>query len=200
MKILLRRLIVITAIIGLSWGILTLWAERTGSARFVQLGNRSSKTRVLVVYDPDPFYDLDAKVCSSIAKALATHEFAVDLVSVAASPDSFDQYTLYVFCANTYNWRPDWSVAGLLRKHSLHNKPVVAITLGAGSTEASQEYFERLIARSGGHVVVSKAFWLWRPNNEQSSKSNVDVAVSQAYALGQSIAAGHANHDPYVTP
>jgi len=61
----------------------------------------------------------------------------------------------------------------------------VAITLGAGSTGASQKVFEKIIAENGGRIHSSPSLWLWRPNDETNSKNqNVQVAVTMAYEWG----------------
>ena len=112
-------------------------------------------------------------------------------MTVAAAEQSSDTtYDLYVYCANTYNWRPDHAIVGYIKsRNELHNnKPVVAITLGAGSTGASQKHLEKIIMASGAPIYSSYSLWLWRPNDETTpEKTNVAVAVAMAYEWGMGI-------------
>jgi hypothetical protein len=53
------------------WGLLTLWVEAEGPAKSQTMGNPASDTKALIVYDPDPLYNLDEKVCKTFGKTLA---------------------------------------------------------------------------------------------------------------------------------
>jgi hypothetical protein len=186
-----RYLITTLITIALGWTALTIYVERTGPAKQWILGDPDGK-KVLIVYDPDPFYNLDEQICKSFGKALAEHELNVKVATVAAA-DSIEQtsYDVLIYCANTYNWRPDWSITQYIARHqSQHSgKPIVAITLGAGSTEASRKFFEKTIADSGGKLIESYSLWLWRPNDKKKlEEPNVEVAVSIAYDWGKQIA------------
>jgi len=180
------------AVILFGWLALTVYVERKGPAKSWAFGVPESRRKALIIFDPDPFYNLDEKVCASFANALSETDFSVDVQTVSMAEQSPSQaYDLYVYCANTYNWRPDWAISGYIRSSSgsHQNKPVVAITLGAGSTEASQENFERMIVNSKGELLSSYSLWLWRPNDDTKPKEpNVEIAVSMAYEWGKSIA------------
>jgi hypothetical protein len=175
-------------IILVAWLVLTLYVQRKGQPKEWSVGGAQYNHKALVVFDPDPFYNLDEQVCLSFAHALTEKNYLVTIMTVAAAYQSRDTtYDLYVFCANTYNWRPDWAVVEYVKstKESYKNKPVVAITLGAGSTASSQKTFEKIILDSGGTVHSSYSSWLWRPNDERRpEKPNVDVAVEMAYEWG----------------
>lgn len=173
------------------WLILTLWAESEGKAESFSFGNPSSAKKMLIVYDPDPFYDLDKKVCTAFGQTLAENGVYATVTSVAATHDNKDQYDNYVFCANTYNWRPDWAVTGFIKKRTdLQAKGVVAITLGAGSTESSQKALEALLVSKQCKILSSNSLWLMRPNDESKLKeSNVSVAESIARTWAAEIAA-----------
>ena len=129
------------------WTLLTFWAEAKGESHQWEVGSPQSSRKALVIYDPDPFYNLDEQVSRSFAAGLSENDVYVTIATVAAIADKQNlDYDLYVFCANTYNWRPDWAVSGVIKKQVvIRNKPVVAITLGAGSTRASQKALERII-------------------------------------------------------
>ena len=177
--------------IGAVWTALTVWAERTGPKRRWQLGSSTAKKRALIVYDPDPFYDLDEQVSRAFGQALADGGMRVTVATVAAVSDADNQAVdLYVFCANTYNFRPDWAVSDFIQKQeNLAGKSVVAITLGSGTTGASQEALETLIHDKKANLLDSRSLWLFKPNDESLLlESNVAVTVSMAYAWGEEIA------------
>lgn len=162
------------------WIILTFWAEAKGPARSLDLGMTNTGKKVLVVYDPDPIYNLDEQVCQTFAEALAAEGMQVKIATVAAAamPD-LQGYDVFVCCANTYNWRPDWAIANFINTTPLENKPVVAITLGSGSTKASQKALERLITKKKSLLMDSRTYWLMRPNDEsRMEESNVKVCLS----------------------
>ena len=186
-KIILNSVVFILVI----WTVLTFIAEAEGKKYTSEFGRKGSALKVLIVYDPDPFYNLDQQVCESFAKSIAANGWFAQVASVAAAKQIYaSQYNLYVFCANTYNWSPDWAIAGFIKKNVvIKNKNVVAITLGAGSTERSKTDFENLIKEAGANLMSSQAYWLWRPNGKsQTTKSNVKVAVEMAGQLGGKVA------------
>lgn len=192
----MNKLLKITGIaalvVGAAWTFLTVFVERVGPKRSWQLGSASAKKRALIVYDPDPFYDLDEQVSRSFGQALADQGMRVTVATVAAAK-GFDSQAvdLYVFCANTYNFRPDWAVSNFIKKQvALAGKDVVAIALGSGSTEASQRILDELIVENKGKLLNSKSVWLLKPNDEaKTTESNVNVAVSMAYTWGEQAAA-----------
>ncbi|GAB4036263.1 hypothetical protein [Spirosoma gilvum] len=190
MKTLIRRIGITGVVIAIVWTILTIWAESAGPKRSWKLGSPTAQKKVLIVYDPDPFYNLDQQISCSFGQALADHGLSVWIASVAAIDTNTQFVDSYVFCANTYNWRPDWVVSGFIRQlDGLAGKPVVAITLGAGSTEASQKALEKAIEEKKGMLLDSRCFWAAKPNDEtRINESNSQVAVSMAYEWGEKIA------------
>ncbi|GAB3642652.1 hypothetical protein [Spirosoma arcticum] len=187
--------------LGAAWTALTIWAERTGPKRSWQLGSQTAKKRALIVYNPDPVYNLDEQVSRSFGQALADGGMYVRVASVAAAETDADQpVDLYVFCANTYNFRPDWAVSNFIRRQAdLAGKSVVAITLGSGSTEASQNALETLIQNKRANLLDSRSLWLLKPNDKSRMReSNVAVSVSMAYAWGAEMAKRYGT-DPAVS-
>lgn len=186
----MRKLLKISSttlvIILIIWGILTLWAEAEGPVRSLELGNSTSEQKALIVYDPDPIYNLDEQVCESFGKVLAQKGLRVRIATVAAftgmapNDPSLLDYDLYVFCANTYNWQPDWAVTSFIKNAPIEQKSVVAITLGSGSTQAAQRALEKLIAQKKGKLIGSRSFWLLRPNDETKLEgSNVAICLDK---------------------
>lgn len=188
MKKFLKRTGLTLLLISIGWTALTFWAESKGPVRITKFGNNSNGHHALVVYDPDPFYNLDEQVCEAFGKTLGENGWNVTVATVAAlNKQPSDSVDLYVLCANTYNWSPDWSVSSFIKNKLPDKKDVVAITLGAGTTDRSKRILESLIKDKGGKLIDSRTFWLWRPNDE-SSESNSTVATNLTKAWANEIA------------
>ena len=191
----MKKLLKVTGItllaVGAVWTALTIWAESAGPKRSWKLGSQAAKRRALIVYDPDPFYNLDEQVSRSFGQSLADNGMRVTVATVKAVEESPEQsIDLYVFCTNTYNWAPDWSISNFIRQQAhLDGKPVVAITVGSSETESAQKALEKIILDKKANLLDSRPLWLMKPNDESRAKeSNITVAVSMAYSWGEEIA------------
>ena len=170
----------VAAVIAVIWVGLTLWVEMDGPAKSWQVGEEQWTRSALLVYDPDPIYDLDRQVCQAFAEGLAEQGIRSTVATVAAAEDiELARPDLFVLCANTYNWRPDRSIVHYVeRTASLKGASVVALTLGSGSTEAAQRAFEERIRAVGARIIASRSSWLMRPNDEaRMEEDNVAVAI-----------------------
>ncbi|MCB0669353.1 MAG: hypothetical protein KDC80_26195 [Saprospiraceae bacterium] len=181
----LQRAFKILLIILSAWFMLTLFVQQDGPSISDQIGPATAPSRILVVYDPDPFYDLDRQVCEAFARGLAGNGFLIDVATVKAlKKTNFDHYQIYVFCANTYNWAPDWSISRFIRRNRriFMDKAAIAITLGSGSTSRSKRMLEDYINGTGAELIASRTYWLLRPNDEsRMDESNVAVACDRVY-------------------
>ena len=181
MKKAYRIILVVISAILVVWSALTIWAEMPGPARQTQFGNPSASLSALVVYDPDPIYNLDEQLCNAFAVSLSEHDIYTTVATVkAAGQLTNTDNDLYLFCANTYNWRPDRAIGNYIKEHpSLKSKTVVALTLGSGSTQQAKDVFDKIIKGTGANLIDSRTLWLLRPNDEtRMEEPNVDVAVS----------------------
>ena len=176
--------------IALLWGALTFYVQGEGPVFSTFLGEAEAKQTALILYDPDPFYDLDAQVCLGIGEVFSQHGWRVQVSSVKAMQQApRSDYNLYVFCANTYNWAPDKALVQIIRNWpNLDRKNAIAITLGSGSTARAQRLLEKELLARKVNVLGSRSLWLMRPNDEdRMDEENVDVAVSMAKSWAKSL-------------
>lgn len=174
-----------------AWAGLTLFVEKDGDHILHSSAAQETRQKVLITYSPDPFYDLDERVCFSISEAFRNQQWGVTMATVSAAKQlDLDRYDAFVFCANTYNWSPDWAVGNFVRtKAPIAGKPVMAVTLGSGSTARAQRRLEKKINQAGGILLSSKSLWLWRPNDEnRKAEENITVACDLARVWADSLA------------
>lgn len=189
-----RMMMDILVVLGLTlivWIVLTVIVGKKGPEKFAIVGAVSSDQKALIVYDPDPIYNLDEKVSKSFAEGLSEKGWGSKVVTVAAAKNFEKEFfDLYVFCANTYNWAPDKAIRDHIKNIDyLQGKHVVAITLGSGSTKRSQRLLEELIKQKEATLIDSRTFWLMKPNTESKTKrSNSKIAVEMANNFGREIA------------
>lgn len=190
MRTWIKRIIYTILVVALFWSALTIWVENAGEQKIVEIGSVDAPTRVLMVYNPDPIYNLDEQVCIAMANGLAQNNCFVLLKTVKAAVEDSSDYDAYVICANTYNWAPDSKVVDFIEHHpNLPGSKVVALTLGAGSTETSQKKLEGYLNEKNVKLLHSQSLWLMRPNDEnRMEEDNVEVASLIATSLGKDIA------------
>jgi hypothetical protein len=188
----LRRLSIVIATILIGWTLLTLWVEREGNPVMEILGAPDHHPHALIVYDPDPFYNLDYRVCRTFGQVLADSGWAVTIATVAAARNHrLPPPHVFIFCANTYNWAPDRAVSQYIRRDApIAGKNTVAITIGSGSTERSKRLMEEQIRARNGRLIASRSFWLLRPNDEtRLEEPNMEVACAQIRVWAQELTA-----------
>jgi hypothetical protein len=82
----LSKQIAITIVILCTlWLILTLWVELDGVAKSTHTRATPGAKKVLIVYDPDPVYNLDEQVCTGAAGGLSGKGIDVTIATVAAT-------------------------------------------------------------------------------------------------------------------
>lgn len=194
LAIMKRRKMIALKIIGIIiviWTILTFIAEAESSIeKMTDFGGSNNELTALIVYDPDPFYNLDEQVSKGFAEGLAQYGWSATVTTVASANKIENQvFNLYVFCANTYNWSPDWAVTRYIKKHKqLEGKPVVAITLGSGSTNWAKKGLEKKLKKKNTNLLDSRVYWLMKPNSETlTTESNIKVAIKKANDFGLEI-------------
>lgn len=187
MKKNLKRLSYTLIIISVIWVGLIIWVQFSNSAEGGIVGNNKEIT-ALIVYNPDPIYNLDEQICLSFAKGLSKNGITSKLITTDnLVPD--EKYELYVFCANTYNWAPDWGITNFISSvPDLSNKKCINITVGSGSTSRAKSLLDKDVKLKKAYILDSREFWLLKPNDEnRMEESNVDVAVDMAFKWGLAI-------------
>ena len=175
----------------LVWIVLSVIVGRKGVEKVVTVGEINTQYKALILYNPDPIYDLDNQITRAFAAGLSENGWGSKIATVAA----FDRvknesYDLYVFCANTYNWSPDRVLKDHIKNSNyLKGKNVIAITLGSGSTKRSKHILERLIIDKKAILIDSRTFWLMKPNDQLAKgRSNIKTAINLANSFGKEIA------------
>lgn len=187
------RLVITMAALSFIWMLFSFWANAKGKAAEWTIGDTKAAKHALIIFDPDPFFNFDEQVCKAFAKGLAKHGFSSRICTVAkADPLYTPTYDLYVFCANTYNWHPDAAISYYIQQQIvLQNQNTVAITLGGGYTERSQEMLERLLSYKNVKLLQSLQYWVWLTNDKhRTNERNAVVAISMAEAAGANVARG----------
>jgi hypothetical protein len=176
--------------IAILWTILTIIVQVKGKTYSSSFGTEQATQKALVVYDPDPIYNLDQQVSEGVALGLAQEGWAVEVRSVRAATEiSTSEFQLFVFVANTYNWAPDWAVTRFIKNTDLEGQNAATITLGSGSTKRAQRLLEEKVTATGAQLLDSRTYWLLRPNDEERLQDpNVQVAVDLAMETGASLA------------
>lgn len=193
MKKVLRAIFIIILIIAGIWIGLTVWVEIPKGSSITHFGDSTAPKKALIVYNPDPFYNLDEQVCTTFAQTLSSRGIytTVSTIKAAKQNDIATAYfDVYIFCANTYNWRPDMPTCNFVKKiKDLKHKNAIAITLGSGSTTQSKRHLEKTIRKYCNNLLYSETYWLMRPNDEERMKEkNVAVALDKTAKLADKAA------------
>ena len=190
----MKRVLKIALYVALGWTVLTIITQFLGKAESKVVAFSHAELTALIYYNPDPYYNFDQQVCNAFASGLAKHGFESTIVPCNEAANNINTGDLLVFCANTYNFAPDWKIKKLINSMNLEDQPVVAITLGAGTTSRAQKILEDLLVESGAHLISSKSYWLLRPNDESRlEENNVAVALDLSKSWADSLAGKMAN-------
>lgn len=178
---------ILNSIFGI-WLTITLYTQYAGDKKNNQ-SNSDLGSNIILVYNPDPFYNLDEQVCNSFKEGLASQ----GLIAQISTVDNFNKnedYDFYLFCANTYNWAPDWKTTKLIKSINLENAKVATIVLGGGSTKRANRKLEALLKNKSANILGSKEIWLLKPNDETNPNgNNIEIGNNVALNFGSKIGA-----------
>ncbi|HKK89739.1 MAG TPA: hypothetical protein VJ917_12880 [Saprospiraceae bacterium] len=187
---LLKWLLAGLVLLSVIWYLLTLYVQRPGQAFSKDLSKKSAEKKALLVFDPDPFFNLDEIVCTSFAHALNEFNFNAHLRSPSSVNTSLlEGIDLLVLCSNTYNWAPDNGIRSFWENYpNPEGQKTVLITLGGGSTARSRRLMEKAIVLKNADLIGSEEFWAWKPNDEERmDEKNIDVAREMAYEWASTV-------------
>lgn len=172
------------------WGGVSIVTPSLKNADTVEIGQENAVQRALILYNPDPYYNFDEQVCKNFAAGLKSKNISSTIISTKNFEANKGDFDLYVLCANTYNFAPDRGIQNVIKNElDLNEKNIIAITLGAGTTNRAQNILDRLVTEKGGTLLDSKSFWLLRPNDDSRSKEdNIAVANDMALQFGKATA------------
>src|SRR5688572_130548 len=91
MKKLMRILLFTVVLSSVAWILLTVWVQRTAANKTWQVGNAATGPLALIVFNPDPIYNLDEQISLAFGQALAKHKFRVQIATVTAAMRIEDQ-------------------------------------------------------------------------------------------------------------
>jgi hypothetical protein len=171
-------------LIGIIWYLLTLYVQQPGGIYLKDITSQEAKKKAVLVFDPDPFYNLDEKLCNSFARALKERGFNAYIRSPQSLESSLLEDTdLLVLCSNTYNWAPDTEIRSFWKNYRLaEGQKTALMTLGGGATARARRIMEEAILNKNGFLVGSREFWTWKPNDEKrTDEKNSVVAQDMVY-------------------
>ena len=185
-----KRIIKLIGLVLIIWTVLTLWVQYSGKEFLYEYKADQSEASALIVFNPDPLYNLDEQVCKSFAEGLQLNGISSTVATVKSAKEQVENdYDLYVFCVNTYNWTPDWRLTKFIKGHpKLDEAKVVALTVGAGATMRAQRKLEWHLSDQGADLMGSEMYWLLKPNDENRMQDeNVKLASDKAHNFGKKV-------------
>lgn len=181
--------------------VLGVVVEREGPYVFEALGPGAGAGRALVLYHPSRDAHFSDDLSLALAQGLMQAGLAVDRATLTANTPAHPAgYAIVGVVSNTYYWTPDLPTLRYLRRAQFDSTLVVGLIGGAGATGRSRQLLDRALRASGGTVLTTRAFWLWRPNDEtRMGEPNRVVALDLARKLGRE-AAEHLQPDLTQSP
>ncbi len=170
--------------------VLGVVVEREGPYVFETLGPGAGPGRALVLYHPSRDAHFSDDLSLALAQGLMQAGLAVDRATLTANTPAHPAgYAIVGVVSNTYYWTPDLPTLRYLRRAQFDSALVVGLIGGAGATGRSQQMLDLALRTSGATVLTTKAFWLWRPNDEtRMDEPNRAVALDLARRLGRAAA------------
>ena len=172
--------------LALGLAILSIVVERESQYVLEALGGGSGKGRALVLYHPSRDARFSDDLSLAFAQGLMAAGFTVDRATLTSkTPPHPEGYAVIGVVSNTYYWTPDLPTLHYLRRARLDGTALVGLIGGAGSTGRAQRVLDQALRATGGTVLQTRSFWLWRPNDEaRPDEANRQVALDLAKQLG----------------
>ncbi|MFN0103919.1 MAG: hypothetical protein ACKV2U_17775 [Bryobacteraceae bacterium] len=144
------------------------------------------KAKALVLFHPSRDARFSDDLSLAFAAGLIEAGFTVERATLTRrTPASPEGYRIVGVVSNTYYWTPDLPTLRYLKRARLHGVAVVGLAGGAGATGRSQRVLDEALRATGGKVIQTRSFWLWRPNDERHmNEPNREVALRRARQFG----------------
>jgi hypothetical protein len=179
--------VALIALVVLAAIVVSVIVERE-SAYALRTLSADGRARALVLYHPSRDAHFADDLALAVAHGLQSAGFAVDLATLTSSTPAPQGYALVVVVSNTYYWTPDLPTLHFLARAKLNGIALLGVIGGAGSTGHSERVLEQALRRTGGNVIDTRSFWLWKPNDESRlEEPNRDVAMQMATQLGANV-------------
>jgi len=136
--------------------------------------NPAGNKIALVLYHPG-LSSFSHDVAYAFADGLVANDWRVEIATPSIeAPTDLSKYDLLVVSSNTYGFNPDTpTTRHLERIGELGAIETVAITLGAGSAEQSQQIFENLLESHNGTIIESLLLYSLAPNEGGNSAAEI---------------------------
>jgi hypothetical protein len=142
--------------------------------------------RALVLFHPSREARFSDDLSLALGDGLIAAGFLVHRATLTRhTPAAPKAYALIAIVSNTYWWTPDLPTLRYLARARFNRIPAIGLIGGAGSTGRSQKILAQSLRKSGANVLATRAFWLWRPNDEtRPDEPNREVALQLARQFG----------------
>ncbi len=173
--------LIITVLVGISIAV-----QREATYVREDLGGRSSQA-ALILYHPSRDAGFSDELSMALADGLKSPGYRVDRATLTSqTPGEVADYALVAVVTNTYYASPDRPTLRYLARVHWAGTPVIGVIGGAGSTEQAERVFGGALRSTGATVLATRAFWLWRPNDERRMQEpNRAVARDLAARFGE---------------
>lgn len=173
----MKRFTIAMGVLAVCWLGFTLFIQYANKPFEKKWNQKTSEETVLIVYHPDALNDFDKQLALVAGDRLAELGYTVILKTVSVRNIPYDRCDKLILISNTYNFAPDWSINQFVKDFDIEQKPVLAVTLGAGSTSRSKLILEKRPKKKGVKLLDSETYWLLRPNDEANPDAdNIEVA------------------------
>lgn len=142
--------------------------------------------RALILFHPSREAHFSDELSLALADGLRAAGFSVHRATLTRdTPQAPKEYALIAVVSNTYWWTPDIPTLRYLARSRLDGVHAIGLMGGAGATGRSRRILDEALRKTGAHVIRTRSFWLFRPNDEtRMNEPNRQVALQLAKQFG----------------
>lgn len=177
--------LVLVLVLLAGWIGISVIVELDGAYIHEELGG-GSRGRALVLFHPSRDAHFSDEISMALVEGFKEAGLTVERATLTReTPAHPEGYAIIGVVSNTYYWTPDLPTLRYLERARLDGVRVIGVIGGAGSTGRSQRLLDEALRRTGAAVLQTRAFWLWRPNDESRlDQPNREVALQLAREFG----------------